>query len=213
MRVVSPVDNRDIVTRLTLFLLVACCAAAQELPNGLYAIFHTSAGKITARLYEKETPITVREFRRTGARKEGDSQCQDRQTGDGAAVRQHHVSPRGAGRDDPVGRPHRARARTTAASRFAMSICRAYGSIAAAGSRWQTPATRIRAAASSSSRPMPCAAWNGKYTIFGVVVEGQDVVERINRGPVHDDRPVQPVKLLTVTIERVGPEPVKKGKK
>jgi cyclophilin family peptidyl-prolyl cis-trans isomerase len=61
-------------------------------------------------------------------------------------------------------------------------------------------------------RPMP-RAWNGKYTIFGAVVEGQDVVERINRGPVHDDRPVQPVKLLTVTIERVGPEPVKKGKK
>lgn len=56
-------------------------------------------------------------------------------------------------------------------------------------------------------------SWNGKYTIFGVVVEGQDVVERINRGPVHDDRPVQPVKLLTVTIERVGPEPVKKVKK
>ena len=56
-------------------------------------------------------------------------------------------------------------------------------------------------------------SWNGKYTIFGVVVEGQDVVERINRGPVHEDRPVQPVKLLTVTIERVGPEPVKKVKK
>src|SRR5438445_9460727 len=58
----SPVDNRGIVTRLTLFLLVAYCAAAQELPKGLYAIFHTSAGKITVRLYEKETPVTVENF-------------------------------------------------------------------------------------------------------------------------------------------------------
>ena len=50
------------MTKLTLFLLVACGAAAQELPKGLYAIFHTSAGKITARLYEKETPVTVENF-------------------------------------------------------------------------------------------------------------------------------------------------------
>jgi len=63
-------------------------------------------------------------------------------------------------------------------------------------------------AASSSLRPMPWRAHGtASNTILSVVVvEGQDVVEQINRGPVHDDRPVQPVKLLTVTIERVGPE-------
>jgi cyclophilin family peptidyl-prolyl cis-trans isomerase len=57
------------------------------------------------------------------------------------------------------------------------------------------------------------SVWNGKYTIFGVVVEGQSVVSKINHAPVRGDRPVDPAKLISVTIERVGPEPVKKPKK
>src|ERR1017187_5147890 len=36
--------------------------AAPALEPGLYAIFNTSMGAITARLFEKETPITVRNF-------------------------------------------------------------------------------------------------------------------------------------------------------
>ena len=45
-----------------------------------------------------------------------------------------------------------------------------------------------------------------------MVVEGQDVVSRINHGAVRGDKPVDPVKLISVTIERIGPEPVKKRK-
>ena len=59
----------------------------------------------------------------------------------------------------------------------------------------------------------PMRMWDGKYTIFGQVVEGQDVVNKINHAPVHGDRPVNPVTLTGVTIERVGPEPAKKRKK
>ena len=59
----------------------------------------------------------------------------------------------------------------------------------------------------------PMREWDGKYTIFGVVVEGQDVVSRINHGTVRGDKPVEPVKLFSVTIERIGPEPMKKNKK
>ena len=55
--------------------------------------------------------------------------------------------------------------------------------------------------------------WNGKYTIFGVVVAGQDVVSKINEAKVRDDKPVDPVKLISVTIERVGPEPAKKRRR
>jgi len=58
----------------------------------------------------------------------------------------------------------------------------------------------------------PMRQWDGKYTIFGLVVEGQDVVSRIDQGPVRGDKPVDPVKLISVTIERIGPEPVKKRK-
>lgn len=59
----------------------------------------------------------------------------------------------------------------------------------------------------------PIRSWDGKYTIFGAVVDGQDVVNKINRMPARGDRPVTPVKLNSVTIERIGPEPVKKAKK
>jgi cyclophilin family peptidyl-prolyl cis-trans isomerase len=59
----------------------------------------------------------------------------------------------------------------------------------------------------------PMREWNGKYTIFGAVVEGQDVVAKINHAKVHGDMPVEPAKLISVTIQRIGPEPVKKGKK
>jgi cyclophilin family peptidyl-prolyl cis-trans isomerase len=59
----------------------------------------------------------------------------------------------------------------------------------------------------------PVASWNGNYTIFGQVVEGLDVVGKIGKVPVHGDQPVEPVKLISVTIQRVGPEPAVKPPK
>ena len=58
----------------------------------------------------------------------------------------------------------------------------------------------------------PIPPYDGGYTIFGQVVEGQDVVKAISRvpgAPLPNGgmRPKQPVKLVTVKIERVGPEP------
>jgi len=51
------------VNKLALFLSLAVCASAQQQrPNGLYATFHTSLGAFTAKLYEKETPRTVKVF-------------------------------------------------------------------------------------------------------------------------------------------------------
>jgi len=58
--------------------------------------------------------------------------------------------------------------------------------------------------------PMP--SWNGKYTIFGQVISGLDVVEKIANAPSKDEKPVNPVKLISVTIEREGPEPGGKHK-
>ena len=49
------------------------------------------------------------------------------------------------------------------------------------------------------------AQWNGKYTIFGQMVEGIDVVEKISRVRVRDEKPVTPVKLIGVTIQRITP--------
>jgi cyclophilin family peptidyl-prolyl cis-trans isomerase len=53
--------------RVTLLAVPLAFAAAQaasaaDLPNGLYAIFTTSKGDFTARLYEKYTPKAVENF-------------------------------------------------------------------------------------------------------------------------------------------------------
>jgi cyclophilin family peptidyl-prolyl cis-trans isomerase len=49
---------------------------------------------------------------------------------------------------------------------------------------------------------------SGRYTIFGQVVDGQDLVAKIARVPRDsNDKPRTSVRLLSVTIKRVGPEP------
>jgi cyclophilin family peptidyl-prolyl cis-trans isomerase len=58
----------------------------------------------------------------------------------------------------------------------------------------------------------PIPSYNGSYTIFGQVIEGQDVVKAISRSPgavaANNNRPKNPPKLISVTIDRVGPPPV-----
>jgi peptidyl-prolyl cis-trans isomerase A (cyclophilin A) len=50
---------------------------------------------------------------------------------------------------------------------------------------------------------------NGEYTIFGQVVDGQDVVSKIaNVARDSNDKPRTPVKLISATIKRYGPPPV-----
>ena len=55
--------------------------------------------------------------------------------------------------------------------------------------------------------------WNQQYTIFGQVVSGMEVVDAISHALLHGDKPVEPVKLISVTISRVGPEPTGKHEK
>src|SRR5262249_1181147 len=59
----------------------------------------------------------------------------------------------------------------------------------------------------------PMTSWNGKYTIFGEVIRGQDVVSKISHGKLQGDKPVDPVKLIRVSIQRVGPAPVPRNRK
>jgi cyclophilin family peptidyl-prolyl cis-trans isomerase len=54
----------------------------------------------------------------------------------------------------------------------------------------------------------PYPSLNGQYTIFGQVIEGQDIVGKIAAVPRDgNDKPRTPVKLVSVTIKRYGPAP------
>jgi peptidyl-prolyl cis-trans isomerase A (cyclophilin A) len=200
------------VTKLALFLLAAGCVSAQPRPNGLYAIFDTSMGKITARLYEKDTPNTVANF---VALAQGTRPTRDPKTGTLVMRRLydnitfHRVLPGMMIQSgDPTG---------TGSHNCGFRIRDEF----LPGLRFDSPG---RLAMANTGQPDsggcqffftvgPVREWTDKYTIFGTVVEGLDVVSKINRAPVHGDKPVDPVKLIGVTIERIGPEPAKKPKK
>lgn len=62
----------------------------------------------------------------------------------------------------------------------------------------------------------PAEHLNGKYSIFGQVVSGQEVADAISKVPRNgDDKPDTPVKILQIAIKRVGPggtsPPAKQG--
>jgi len=198
--------------RLAFFLLAVECISAQQLPNGLYAVFNTAMGPITARLYEKDTPLTVENF---VALAQGTKPTRNAKTG--AMVKTplynnitfHRVLPGMMIQSgDPTG---------TGAHNCGFTI----RDEILPGLRFDTVG---KLAMANTGAPDsggcqffisagPVREWDGKYTIFGVVVAGQEVVLKIDHAPVRGDKPVNPVKLISVTIERIGPEPVKKRKR
>jgi peptidyl-prolyl cis-trans isomerase A (cyclophilin A) len=192
-------------------MLAAGCALAQQ-PAGLYAIFNTSLGNITARLYEKDTPVTVENF---VALAQGTKATRSPKSG--AMVKRplydnitfHRVVPGEMIQSgDPTGTGYHncgvnvrdeflPGLRFDRAGKLAMANT---GAPDSGGCQWFITESPMR-------------QWDGKYTIFGTVVEGQEVVAKINHAHVRGDKPVDPVKLLSVTIERIGPEPVIKKRK
>ena len=191
------------------FLLAVCLPAQKPLPNGLYAVFETSMGTFKARLYEKDTPITVANFvgLATGTKPWLDPRTQK-------MVRRplynditfHRVvgdqmiqagDPTGSGRHNcgfTIRDEFLPGLRFDRAGKLAMANTGAGDS---GGCQFFVTVSNMQ-------------QWDGKYAIFGVVVEGEDVVEKISRVPTVNEKPVTPVKLVSVLIERVGPEPKKK---
>ena len=197
------------MTRLVLLLFLL---ADQSQRNGLYATFRTSLGDFTARLYEKETPNTVANF---VALARGAKATRSPKTGKLVAfplydnITFHRVvTGEMIQAGDPTG---------TGSHNCGYTIPDEF----LPGLRFDGSGKLAMANAGSPDSGGcqffitvgPMSMWNGKYTIFGTVVTGMDVVNRINHAPVHGDKPVDPVKLLTVTIERFGPEPGKKPRK
>jgi peptidyl-prolyl cis-trans isomerase A (cyclophilin A) len=170
---------------------------------GTYAIFETSQGNIVIRLLEKEAPKTVENFIGLA---EGTKEFTDELTGkklkknyyDGLTF--HRVIPQfmiqgGCPQGTGMGGPG-----YKFADEFHPSLKHSKAgklSMANAGPGTNGSQFFITVA------PTP---WlDNKHTIFGEVVEGQDVADKISKIPRDaNDRPRTPVTLQKVRVERVG---------
>jgi peptidyl-prolyl cis-trans isomerase A (cyclophilin A) len=199
-----------VLKRFIELIAFATAVGAQNpaLKPGLYATFETSDGIIIARLYEKETPIAVRNF---VALAQGTKPWKDPKTG--AMVKRplydnltfHRVLP---GVMIQSGDPT-----ATGSHNCGVTIPDEF----LLGLRFDR-AGRLAVANTGAPDSGGCQffittdvmpQWSGKYTIFGEVVSGLEVANKISRARVQRDRPVDPAKLVGVTIERIGPAPKK----
>lgn len=198
---------------VTVLIALAAAAFAQKppapLPPGLYATFNTSQGAIVAVLYEKYTPRSVANFVDLA---QGAKAWRDPKTG--AMVMRpmydnitFHRVLRGQmiQSGDPTG---------TSAHDCGVTVPDEF----LVGLQFDR-AGRLAVANSGAPNSGACQffitddvvpPWNQQYTIFGQVVRGQNVVDAIAKAPLRGDKPVDPAKLISVTIERIGPEPKKK---
>ena len=186
----------------TVITTTSLWASWKETP-GMYAVIETSHGKIVAELFPAESPKTVENF--VGLA-EGTKSYKDPNLGQ--MVKRHYFDgqsfhriipnfmmqggdPTGTGRGGPG---------FTIEDEFASAL------------KFDKPG---KLAMANTGRPnsggsqffithVPTPHLNGKHTIFGQVVEGQDVVDKICSAiGSPSGAPKEPVTMRKVTIERV----------
>jgi peptidyl-prolyl cis-trans isomerase A (cyclophilin A) len=171
-------------------------------PSGTYAIFNTSEGQIICRLFEKEAPKTVANFTDLAEGKREWTHPNTRKTSsdklyDGTIF--HRVipdfmiqggDPAGTGmggpgykfEDETKGSPHK----------FDVK-----GKLAMANAGPNTNGSQFFITVA------PTDWLTGRHTIFGEVVEGQDVADKISRLPRGgQDKPKKDVTIDSLLIER-----------
>jgi len=175
-----------------------------SLAAGTYAVFTTTEGKITVRLFETDAPVTVKNFIELveGAKEWTHPVTRRKSTAklyDGTVF--HRVikdfmiqggDPAGTGmggpgyrfQDETKGSPHQ----------FDKP-----GKLAMANAGPNTNGSQFFITV------VPTPWLTGKHTIFGEVVEGHEIVTRISLVPSSgQDKPLKPVALESVVIERVA---------
>ncbi len=171
--------------------------------TGLYAICETSKGRMVIELYEKEAPNTVANF--VGLVK-GEKEWKDPKTGE--MVKRpfynglifHRVIPKfmiqggcplGMGTGGPGYK---------FADEFHPSLKHDKpGRLSMANSGPGTNGSQF------FITTVPTPHLDNRHSIFGQVVEGQEVAEAISQTPRDQrDRPVEPVVMKSVTVERIG---------
>jgi peptidyl-prolyl cis-trans isomerase A (cyclophilin A) len=168
---------------------------------GVYATFKTSQGTIVSELFEKDAPETVANFigLAEGSKNWNSPSKKGAKLYDGTVF--HRVipdfmiqggDPEGTG----MGGPGYRFADETRGSRHGFQE---KGKLAMANAGPNTNGSQFFITVA------PTTWLTGKHTIFGEVVEGYDVVEKISKvGRDGMDRPKTPVVLESVTIERIS---------
>ncbi len=200
--------------RTLLALLLATCAFAQKSPkplkNGIYANFKTEFGDIKAILYDKDAPASVSLFIRLA---QGVQEFRDV---DGKLAKRPYYDNTTFFRVVPekavqAGSPNGLNTFNCGLfikDEFLPGLKFRAGSLAVANSG-SPDSGGCQFFITSEQMP----SWDMKYSIFGQVVEGLDVVQKLASVPVRDERPIDPPKLISVTITRVGPPAPVKTKK
>ena len=171
---------------------------------GVYAICGTTEGSIVCRLFEQDAPITVKNFIELA---EGTRDWEHPRDGKKSNTPLYHGTifhrvipdfmiqggdPIGTGTGGPG---YRFQDETkTSPHRFDKP-----GKLAMANSGPNTNGSQFFITV------VPTPWLTGKHTIFGEVVEGQDITDKISKVPRgQQDKPNKDVVLTSVTIERVA---------
>jgi peptidyl-prolyl cis-trans isomerase A (cyclophilin A) len=174
------------------------------LEAGTYAVFSTTEGKITIRLFEADAPITVKNFIELaeGAKEwiHPDTKKKSKnKLYDGTIF--HRVIPNfmiqgGDPAGNGMGGPGYRFQDETKGSRHKFDKA---GLLAMANSGPNTNGCQFFITVAATP-------WlTGNHTIFGEVVEGMDVANKIVLVPTgSQDKPVKPVVLESVVIERIS---------
>jgi peptidyl-prolyl cis-trans isomerase A (cyclophilin A) len=190
-------------------ILLAGAVLAQQAPTplkpGLYATFNTAKGTIIAVLYEKVTPASVKNFvdlaRGTKAWRDPQTRAMVKRPMYNNITFHRVLRGQMIQSGDPTGSSaHNCGVTVPDETRLGLQFDRA-GRLAVANS-----GTPNSGGCQFFITDDLVRSWNQQYTIFGQVVSGMEVVDDISHAPLHGDKPVEPVKLISVTISRVGPE-------
>ena len=177
-------------------------------PPGLYWIINTSMGTITAQLFEKEAPGTVANF---VALTRGTKASKDKS---GAMTKRPYYTNLTFHRVIPDFMIQTGDAQTGEGSGdCGFTIKDEIVPTLKYDKPGMLGLARLEARNTGACQffitDKAYASLNGEYTIFGQVVEGQDVVAKIARVPTGaNNKPRTPVKLISATIKRYGPPPV-----
>lgn len=218
--------------RLSTLFLIAACAFAQTTPApapakksagaapakkeaappaperdpGLYMIINTSLGTITAQLFEKEAPGTVANF---VALARGTKAYKNKA---GAMVKGPYFSNLIFHRVIPGFMIQTGDIAGTGSSDCGFTIKDEIVPTLKYDKPGRLGLARLDSPNTGSCQffitDAPYPSLSGQYTIFGQVVEGQEVVSKIASVPRDSmDKPRTPVRLISMTIKRYGPPP------